>query len=179
LQFRDSKNPDLYNQLVPADLAEKVYQENDVLVETIAEAEYSEMAKEIMNLYNQRIEKVQAFIDKEKGANLEYASSITQFFVKAGKNPVDHSNIGRWFLLDMCYKEKSGNNEGLSSLPDDDRLLLKLTSGFSNSKNAPTSARLNDDDAAYFIQKMSDYKNKKKNRFYRLRNFVRHSGRRV
>ena len=57
LQARNSKVTDLYNELAPNDLAEKVFQENDALLETIFEAEWSEMAKEICALYDQRIEK--------------------------------------------------------------------------------------------------------------------------
>jgi hypothetical protein len=101
-QFKATQNIDIYNQLVNEDIAEKVYLENDNLLATIADAEASEIAKSIMELYDSRIDKINKFMeDNKESLNLEYASNICQFYHKTKKNPADNSNIGKWFLLDM------------------------------------------------------------------------------
>jgi len=101
LQGRDSHSTDAYNELVPPLLAEKVYKENDALMDTIEEAECSDMAKHIISMYEARYEKIKTFMEKEK-PSLECASSITQFFFKPNRpNAVDTSHIGKWFLFDM------------------------------------------------------------------------------
>ena len=164
LQFRNSKEFDLYNQLVPNDLAEKVFQENDSLLETIYEAECSELAKEICALYDQRIEKIMTFIEKEKDANLEFVSPIAQFFHIA-KNQKDFSHIGKWFLLDICFREKTKSEGGINALPDEDLLIKKVKSVLIDSKhkNAPISMRLSDDDTAYYVQKWTEFRDKLEN----------------
>jgi ubiquitin carboxyl-terminal hydrolase 25/28 len=101
-QFKTTQNIDVYNQLVNEDIADKVYLENDNLLATIADAEASETAKVIMELYDGRIDKINKFMeDNKESLNLEYASNICQFYHKTKKNPADNSNIGKWFLLDM------------------------------------------------------------------------------
>jgi ubiquitin carboxyl-terminal hydrolase 25/28 len=160
LQYKDNKKLDEYNKLVPPVLAEKVYKENDALLQTITEAEASEMAKEIMSLYDQRMEKIKKFIqENEKNANLGYASSILQFFHKAKPDSPDNSHIGKWFLFDMCVKEKTGNEGGINAILDDDPLAVKLKSGFisANHKDAPRSLRLNDTDSVELMTKVSEF----------------------
>lgn len=166
-QFKQGHNTDIYNQFVNEDIAEKVYQENDNLLATIAEAEASEVAKAIMELYDSRIGKINKFMEENKESlNLEYASNICQFYHKNKKNNADYSNIGKWFLLDMCYKEITNSPEGLVSLCQEFPLYEKLRNAVTNTathKHAPRSLVLTDDEQITLTTKMSDFPNNLKN----------------
>lgn len=161
LQYRGAKESDAYNELVPPMLAEKVYQENDKLMETIAEAETSEVAKDIMSLYNSRIDKITQFKDKEN-VDLDSASSILQFFHKPKSTSPDYSNVGKWMLLNLCVIEKTGNEAGLRGIDGHDLLFKKLRSAIesSHNKNTPKALTLTDEEETVLVQKLSGYKDK-------------------
>ena len=83
-------------------------------------------------------------------------------FIKLQRLKKDYSHIGKWFLLDIWFKEKTKIEGGLNACTDDDLLIKKLKSVMIDSKhkNAPSTIRLSDDDSAYFIQKFTEFKDK-------------------
>lgn len=161
LQYRDKTEQDEYNKLVPAELAELVYIENDELVKTIEEAEASEKAKEIMDLYDERMQKLSKFMEEFKGkSNLLFVSSIAQFFYVPIKKPQEEkSHLGKWLLLHICVKDKTGREGGLAGLNEDDPLFDKLKNGLisASHKNVPASLTLNDADVAVVSDRIESF----------------------
>lgn len=100
LQSWEAKETDIYNQMIPPNIADKIYQDNDSLVLTIREAECMEMVKEIGSLYDKRYAQIKAFLDEHK-PNLKYSSPITQFFEIQKGHKLSNENIAKWFLLDL------------------------------------------------------------------------------
>lgn len=161
LQYRDKVAQDEYNKIVPADLAELVYIENDDLMRTIEETEASEKAKEIMDLYDKRMEILTKFMEEFKNkVNLLYVSSIAQFFYVPPKKPQEEKSLlGKWLLLHICVREKTGKEDGLAGLKEENPLYEKLRNGLisASHKNAPASLNLNDTDVITLSEKMDDF----------------------
>jgi hypothetical protein len=83
-----------------------------------------------------------------------------QYFEKKKADTLDHSNVGKWLLLNICFKEVTGNQEGIMGLHESDPLAEKLRTALSSTsthKNAPRSLKMNNDEETIYLYKQSEF----------------------
>ena len=109
-----------YNQLVPKDIAKKVFEENTTLQFSIMEAEAMQKASEIRKIYNERYDKIQKFMS-DNSVKYEFSSQIVQFYVKKSKSSQEtYENIAKFHLLNLCVQEIFKIDGGIFAIPKED-----------------------------------------------------------
>ena len=160
LQFRNEEPSDYYNSLVPSELAENVFKENDKLLQLIEDSESSDKAQKIMEMYDRRMKKIMDFKEENSSNKLiKHASPLIELLEKPQNQNKDFTNIGKWFLFNQCFVEVTGIDGGIQSIENDNVLLEKLRTSIKGTKhkNAPISVRITDAENTKLMEVLSVY----------------------
>ena len=158
LQSELSEKSDYYNNLVSDELAALIIQENLELRQNIKEAKVADECKKIMDLYEARIKIVEDFYEKNKPLKYNFASIILMFYHQTKNQKEDKSHLGRWLLLNMCYKEKQGIDKDLADLEENNELRIKLEQAIlKNKERNPKAIVPNAEDLAFIREKSEGF----------------------
>lgn len=160
-KLQEARGPadDFYNEIVPEVLADKVYEENQLLLNKIKEAQMSDVIKNVFSLYDTRFKKLSECLEKFPSYR-GYISSVAQFFTIFEKEKTPkYENVGKIFLFSICYTELTGEKQGYQLLSDEHITIKTIKEQAKNHKDAPKNFFYTEEEGTHFLTKMEDYPN--------------------